>query len=94
MVKSSKGLRTGTRRKLKKGFRDKFTVTSYLRQFSENDKVTVMPNPSSHNGMPHFRFKGASGIIKERRGDAYLVEVKIGGKAKTVIARPEHLMPA
>lgn len=91
MVKSSKGLRTGTRRKLKKGFRDKFTVTGYLRQFAENERVMVMPNPSSHNGMPHVRFKGASGIIKERRGNAYLVEVKVGNKTKTVIARPEHL---
>ncbi len=93
MVKASSGLRTGTRRKLKKGYRDKFTVTPFLREFREDQKVTVKPNPSSHKGMPHIRFKGASGVIRGKRGDAYLVEVKIGNKVKTITARPEHLNP-
>lgn len=93
MVKSSRGLRTGTRRKLKRGLRDKFTVTPYLREFNENDRVTVMPNSSSDKGMPHIRFKGAAGIVKGKRGTAYNVEVKIGDKKKTIITKPEHLVP-
>ena len=93
MVRASRGLRTGTRRKLKKGARDKFTVTPYMREFKKEDRVTVMPNPSSHNGMPHIRFKGASGVVKGRRGDSYMVEVNIGNSKKTIIARPEHLNP-
>ncbi len=94
MVKSSSGLRTGTRRKLSKRFGSKFTVTSYLREFSDEQRVTVMPDPSSQKGMPHIRFKGASGVVKCRRGDAYMVDVKIGNKTKTIVARPEHLVPA
>lgn len=94
MVRSSRGLRTGTRRKLSKGARDKFTVTPYLRVFREEDRVTVIPNPTSHNGMPHIRFKGSSGIVRGRRGDAYVVEVSIGNKKKMITARPEHLSPA
>ena len=94
MVKASSGLRTGTRRKLKKAFGSKFTVTPYLREFSAEQRVTVMPDASSQKGMPHFRFKGLSGIVKDRRGDAYMVEVKIGNKKKTISARPEHLVPA
>jgi large subunit ribosomal protein L21e len=93
MVTSSKGLRTGTRRKLKKDSRSKFTITPRLRQFKENDRVTIMPDPSSHLGMPHFRFKGAAGVVLGKRGDAYVVHVKMGNKMKTVIARPEHLSP-
>lgn len=91
MAKSSNGLRNGTRRKLKKALRAKFTVTPYLREFKVEQVVTVMPNPSSHVGMPHFRFKGATGIIKERRGNGYMVEVAIGNKKKVITARPEHL---
>ena len=94
MVKSSKGLRTGTRRKLRKEPRSKFTITPRLRQFKENDRVTIKPDPSSHLGMPHIRFKGAAGVVLGKRGDAYMVEVRMGGKMKTVITRPEHLSPA
>ncbi|UCD03427.1 MAG: 50S ribosomal protein L21e [Candidatus Aenigmatarchaeota archaeon] len=94
MVRASKGLRTGTRRKLSKGARDKFTVTPYLREFKPKDRVTVIPDPSSHKGMPHIRFKGVAGVVKGRRGDSYMVEVSIGNKKKTITARPEHLNPA
>jgi large subunit ribosomal protein L21e len=94
MVRSSKGLRTGTRRKLSKKARDKFTITPYLREFKDDDRVTVIPNPSSHKGMPHIRFKGAAGVVKGRRGNAYTVEVNLGNKKKTITARPEHLHPA
>ena len=93
MVKASRGLRTGTRRKLKRGLRDKFTVTPYLRQFKENERVTIMPNASSDRGMPHIRFKGAAGTVKGKRGTSYTVEVRIGDKKKTIIAKPEHLVP-
>jgi large subunit ribosomal protein L21e len=93
MVKASRGLRTGTRRKLKKRSGAKFTITPRLRVFSEKDNVTIRPDPCSQKGMPHFRFKGASGVIVGKRGDAYMVEVRIGKGRKTITARPEHLVP-
>ena len=94
MAKASRGLRAGTRRKLKKEFGSKFTVTNYLRSFKVDERVTISQNPSSHKGMPYIRFKGAAGVVKGRRGGAYIVEIKSGNKKKTVIARPEHLAPA
>jgi large subunit ribosomal protein L21e len=93
MVKASRGLRTGTRRKLKKDSRSKFTITPYLREFKAKDKVAIKPDPSSHLGMPHIRFKGASGVVLGKRGDAYIVKVKVGKGNKTITARPEHLLP-
>jgi len=93
MVRASKGLRAGTRRKLKKAFRSKFTITPYMREFKEQERVTVSPNPSSHKGMPHIRFKGVAGTVLGKRGDAYMVELKIGNKRKTITTRPEHLTP-
>ena len=93
MVKASKGLRTGTRDKLSKPFKSKYTITPYLREFDVGDKVIIRPNPESHKGMPHWRFIGATGVVKEKRGDAYMVEVQMGGKKKLISARPEHLKP-
>jgi large subunit ribosomal protein L21e len=93
MVKASKGLRTGTRRKLRKDSRAKFTITPRLRVFEERDRVTIRPDPSSHKGMPHVRFRGEAGVVVGRRGSAYVVEVKAGKGRKTITARPEHLLP-
>jgi large subunit ribosomal protein L21e len=47
--------------------------------------------PSIHKGMPHRRFQGRVGVVKERRGRSYVVTVATGGQQRQVIARPEHL---
>ena len=93
MVKSSSGLRSGTRKKFRKDFRSKFTVTPYIREFATSDKVVIDQNPASQKNLPHYRFKGLNGVVKGKRGRAYLVEVMIGNRKKTLIARPEHLLP-
>ena len=93
MVRASKGLRTGTRRKLRKDSRAKFTITPRLRVFKEMESVTIKPDPCSQKGMPHFRFKGAAGVVLGKRGDAYIVEVRIGKSRKTITTRPEHMVP-
>ena len=41
--------------------------------------------------MPFPKFKGKVGLIKEKRGDAYIVEIKVGNMIKKIISRPEHL---
>jgi large subunit ribosomal protein L21e len=92
MVRATKGIRRSTRRKLKKSLRHKFKVTPYLKEFKENDSVVLKIDPSSHKGMPFPKFKGKTGKIIERRGDAYIVSVRIGNSMKKVIARPEHLV--
>jgi len=91
MVRSSKGFRSGTRRKMAKGRRDKFSVERFVRSFEEGQKVVIKHLPSSHKGMPHPRFKGLSGVVKGKRGDSYIVSAKVGRSMKTVISRPEHL---
>ena len=94
MVKSRHGLRAGTRRKLSKKFRAKFTVTPYMRSFANDDKVVINQDPVSHKGMPHMRFKGLTGTVKGKRGSAYIVDLVIGNKRKTITVTPEHLVPA
>lgn len=90
-MKSSKGPRSSTRRKLSKRYGEKFTITPYLQDFKPEDMVVVKIDPSSHKGMPHHRFKGLVGVVREKRGDAFVLDVKIGNATKTVISRPEHL---
>ena len=92
MVKTSKGLRSATRQKLKKGLREKFTVTPYLQVFEPGQDVVISPDSFSQKGMPHHRFKGLIGRVESRRGGSYIVKLVVGPKkVKTIISRPEHL---
>ncbi len=91
MTKASRGLRTGTRRKLKGRVRAKFKPEKFLKEFKPGDKVIIIPDPSVQKGLPHSRFKGMAGVIGARRGSAYMVSIRMGNKAKTVITGPEHL---
>jgi large subunit ribosomal protein L21e len=91
MVFKTSGLRRSTRRKLKKSVRHKFKVTPYLRQFRAGDRVVIKIDPSSHKGMPFPKFNGKTGVVRESRGDAYVVGIRVGGKTKEIISRPEHL---
>ena len=90
-MKASKGFRRGTRRRLKRKTSEKFKVGDFLRKFKTDERVAVNINASSHKGMPHPRFEGKVGRIKEKRGDSYMVEIQIGNAKKNIIARPEHL---
>lgn len=91
MVKKSKGPRVRTRKKLtqKPGYRP--PITKFIQEFKENQRVVILPEPSSHSGMPHPRFKGKIGRVIGRRGKGYIVEIIDGNKVKKLIARPEHL---
>ena len=91
MVKASGGFRRSTRRKFRKSHGDKFTVTPYLQQFEDNQKVIITPNPSSQKTLPHRRFQGLVGIVEGKRGRAYLVRLRVGNADKLVISGPEHL---
>lgn len=91
MTRHSRGMRTGTRNKLKAGVRAKFKPENFLKEFKLGDKVIINPDPSVQKGLPFPRFKGMAGTVEGRRGSAYLVRVMTGEKAKTVIARAEHL---
>lgn len=90
-MKASKGFRRGTRRRLKRRAGEKFKVADFLRNFRPDERVAIKLNPSSHKGMPHPRFEGKVGKIREKRGNSYVVEVMVGNSKRDIIARPEHL---
>lgn len=89
MVKKSRGFRAKTRKSLEQKYRP--NITKFLQEFRKNQSVMILQEPSSHKSMPHPRFKGKVGIIKGKRGKAYIVEIADGNKVKTLITRSEHL---
>jgi len=88
-----KGLRKKSRKKLTKHPRTRGLqpITRSLQNFPMGGRVVILVDPSQVKGMPHPRFHGKTGVVVEKRGRAYVVEVREGGKFKKVIARPEHL---
>lgn len=93
MVQRVGGFRRKTRYKLSKDIRSKgkISLTNYFQKFNENDKVKLLANPSVQKGMYFPRFHGKFGLIKEKRGSSYIVQIKDGNKQKSLIVHPIHL---
>jgi large subunit ribosomal protein L21e len=96
MVKASKGIMQGTRQKFRRPPRERglSPITRALRTFAVGERAVVLIDSSRHKGQPHHRFHGMNGKIVERRGRAYVLDVRFGGKIKQAIALPEHLRKA
>jgi large subunit ribosomal protein L21e len=87
----SHGYRRRTRALLKiKGHRG---LSSLLREYSPKDRVVIKIDPSQVKGMPHRRFNGLVGVIRDVDTRVVTVDVPVGGKVKTVVARKEHVVP-
>lgn len=93
MAKRMGGFRRKTRRKLRKNIRlkGKISITRYLQEFNVNDRVQLLAEPAIQKGMYFPRFYGKAGIIKNKRGSCYEVNIKDGGKKKTLIVHPVHM---
>ena len=89
MVVKSHGPRRRTREKFRKIGR--VAINKYFKEFKIGEQVVIDIESSSQEGMPFRRFQGLSGKIIEKRGKAYIVKIKDGGKTKQIIAKPEHL---
>ncbi|UCE96867.1 MAG: 50S ribosomal protein L21e [Candidatus Bathyarchaeota archaeon] len=91
----SKGYRHKTRSLLRKKAREKGKtgLSKLLREYALGDRVVIKLDPGTHKGMPHRRFHGKIGIVENRRGQAYVINVAQGKAVKEIIVRPEHLEP-
>jgi large subunit ribosomal protein L21e len=88
MVKRSRGFFSKTNRKIKAERR--MTVNDFLRTFEVGDRVLIKPAPR-HLAMPHRRYWAKVGVVVEKRGRAYVVEVKVGKSTKKIITYGFHL---
>ena len=93
MVKRSKGIRSKSRKILRKKPRERgiHSIRRALQQFEEGDSVNIVIDSAMHKGMPHIRFQGHTGKIEGKQGESYLVGINDGKKHKTLIVRSEHL---
>jgi large subunit ribosomal protein L21e len=73
--------------------RGKTGLTKILHEYMPGEKVAVKIDPSVHKGMPHRRFQGKIGVIVQKKGRSYVVNVTQGEAEKEIIVRPEHLEP-
>jgi large subunit ribosomal protein L21e len=91
----ARGYRRKTRSLLRRRVRErgKTGLSKMLREYKSGDRVVVKLDPSIHKGMPHRRFHGRVGVIENKRGQAYVVNVTQCKAVKDIIVRPEHLEP-
>lgn len=68
-------------------------LTRLLREYSVSDKVVIDIDPAQVKGMPHRRFQGLVGTVREVLRRSLVIEVPVGNKMKTVITRLEHVKP-
>jgi large subunit ribosomal protein L21e len=93
--RKAKGYRRKTRYLLKRKSRErgKTGLSRVLREYEHDEKVVIKLDPSVHKGMPHRRFHGRIGVIAEKRGRSYVINVSQGKAIKEIIVRPEHITP-
>jgi large subunit ribosomal protein L21e len=96
MVKASKGIMEKSRQKFKRRARERglSPITRALRTFEVGEKAVIVIDSSLQTGWPHHRFHGLTGTVVEKRGRAYVIDVRFGGKVKQAIVLPEHLKRA
>lgn len=85
----------GYRRKTRSRFRAKprSPLGSFLREYKVGDRVVVDIDSRQPKGMPHRRFQGTVGNVEEIRPRSLVINVPVGGTAKQVVARLEHIRP-
>ena len=95
MGRKAKGYRRKTRSLLRRKPRErgKTGLSKVLHEYEPDEKVVVKLDPSVHKGMPHRRYHGRIGVIVNKRGRSYVVNVSQGKAVKEIIVRPEHITP-
>jgi len=95
MGRRAKGYRHKTRSLLSRKPRErgKTGLSKILHSYMAGEKVVVKIDPSVQKGMPHRRYQGKVGVIVQKKGRSYVVNVTQGEAVKEIIVRPEHLEP-
>ena len=84
----------GSRRRTRSLLRSsaKKGLSSLLVVYSPNDKVVNKKDPAQVKGKPHPRFNAQEGTVNMVGMRAVTVDVNVGNKVKTLIARKEHVV--
>jgi large subunit ribosomal protein L21e len=68
----------------------KLRLSKLFREFKEGDKISLIHIPGQNPDFP-IRYQGRTGNIVEKRGNAYVINVKDGGQIKKFIVKRIHL---
>lgn len=96
MGRRSAGFLCRSRRFLKKKPRERGMPppSRFLREYAVGQKVVIDVFPYfKEGGLPHRRYQGKVGVVTDKRGHCYLVDVRVGKKVKHLIVSPIHLKP-
>jgi large subunit ribosomal protein L21e len=83
----------GTRGKLSNDPRERGTSPPQraIQEYEPGQKVHLAIDPSVPKGRFHPRFNGHTGEVVGKQGAAFKVEIRDGGKEKTLIVGAAHL---
>ncbi len=91
MSERSHGLFVGRTRHLSRHHKpSSLGITSRIKSFEIGDKVAIVPKGNVKN-IPHPRYRGKVGSIIEKRGSAYVVEVKMMSATRQLVVPTIHL---
>jgi len=68
-------------------------VSYLLVDYHVGDKVVVDIDPREHTTLPHRRFQGRIGVIKEVGRRILKISVMLGGKEKILQVKLNHIKP-
>ena len=68
-------------------------VSFMMIEYNVGDRALVIIDPRQHKALPHRRYHGKVGIIKNVGRRAITLDVKLGEKTKTLITRLDHIKP-
>ncbi len=93
MSVTGKGAHRRSRKRLAipKGKKGRIELRKALQSFKNGERVLIAPAAYFQKNIPHRRFFGISGVVVQKKGKAYTVEVIQGSAKKTVDLLPVHL---
>lgn len=68
-------------------------VSFLLREYAAGQRALVIIDPSQHKAIPHRRYHGKVGVIRDVGRRTLTLDVKLGNKSKTLITRFDHVKP-
>lgn len=70
--------------------RGKLPLSKYFQEFNGGESVAIVAEASINQNFPK-RLQGRTGVVQERRGKSYVVNIKDQEKEKQFIVEPIHL---
>jgi len=94
MTKRSSGSLVGKTRTMARHRKpSKLRVRDLVKSFNIGDSVVVLQSGNMSNA-PHMRYRGRTGKVLEKRGSAYVIELRMFDSWKKLVVPAVHLQKA